>query len=106
MNGRVVMKKLIILSLVSMGFSVAIPVEVNALDLPTINQNFRVKTNLRVAQVHPPYQIGYTVHYRSSRDRKWTLEGFHLERRNVERAARRLRRLGFRAEVRWRSLSE
>ena len=73
---------------------------VNALDSQIFSQNFDDEVKVRISQVRPPYQIGYTVHYRSSRDRKWTLEGFHAERRDAERAARRLQRSGFRTKIR------
>lgn len=76
------------------------PVAVNALDLPPVSQNFDGETNLRISQDRPSYQRGYTVHYRSPRDRTWTLEGFHAERRDAERAARRLQRSGFRTKIR------
>jgi hypothetical protein len=100
------MKMIILLSLVCAGLLMTVPIEANALDSQIDSQNSGVEMNVLQAQTHLPYQIGYTVHYRSPRDRKWTLEGFHLERRNAERAARRLRRLGFRAEVRSRTKAE
>jgi hypothetical protein len=100
------MNKIIVISLVSAGFLVTMPFETNALNLRSVNQNLLEKTNLQVAQNRPTYQRGYTVHYRSHRDRKWTLEGFHAERPDAERAARRLQRNGFRTQIRWRSLSE
>jgi hypothetical protein len=62
--------------------------------------------NVLPTQVRPPYQIGYTVHYRSPGDRTWTLEGFHLARRDAQSAARRLRRLGFRTDIRSRAEAE
>ena len=82
------------------------PFEVNALNSQPASQNLLEKTNLRVAQGRPTYQRGYTVHYRSSRDRKWTLEGFHAERSDAERAARRLQRSGFRTQIRSRAAAE
>ncbi len=97
------MKKIILLSLVCADFLVAAPFTVNALGTQAVSLNSDRETNVLPTQVRPPYQIGYTVHYRSPRDEKWTLEGFHLERRDAESAARRLRRLGFRAKVRSRT---
>jgi phage replication-related protein YjqB (UPF0714/DUF867 family) len=94
------MNKIILSSLVSVGFLVAMPLMVNALDSQIVSQSFDDEVKVRISQVRPPYQIGYTVHYRSPRDRKWTLEGFHVERRNAERAARRLQRSGFRTKIR------
>ena len=80
------MNKIILSSLVSVGFLVAMPLMVNALDSQIVSQSFDDEVKVRISQVRPSYQIGYTVHYRSPRDRKWTLEGFHVERRNAERA--------------------
>jgi hypothetical protein len=100
------MNKIIIISLVCTGFLVAMPFEVNALKSRSVNQRLPEKTNLQVAQNRPTYQRGYTVHYRSPRDRKWTLEGFHAERPDAERAARRLQRSGFRTQIRSRAAAE
>ena len=99
------MNKIVIISLVYTGFLVAMPFEANALNLQPVSQNLLVKTNLQVAQ-RPTYQRGYTVHYRSPRDRKWTLEGFHAERPDAQRAARRLQRSGFRTQIRSRAAAE
>jgi hypothetical protein len=100
------MKKIIIISLVSAGFLVTMPFEVNALNLQQVSQNLLEKTNLQVAQSRPTYQRGYTVHYRSSPDRKWTLAGFHADRPDAERAALRLQRSGFRTQIRSRAAAE
>jgi hypothetical protein len=100
------MNKLIIISLVYTGVLVAIPFEANALNSQPVNQNLPEKTNLPISQGRPTYQRGYTVHYRSPRDRKWTLEGFHAERPDAERAARRLQRSGFRTQIRSRAAAE
>ena len=93
------MNKIILISLVHVGFLVTVPFEANALDSQTVSQNFGGGMNVRVAQGPPTYQRGYTVHYRSPRDRKWTLAGFHAERPDAERAARRLERSGFRTQI-------
>jgi hypothetical protein len=100
------MNKIITVSLIYTGFLVAIPFEANALNSRSVNQNLLEKKNLQVAQNRPTYQRGYTVHYRSSRDSKWTLEGFHAERPDAERAARRLQRSGFRTQIRSRAAAE
>ena len=100
------MNKIILLSLVYTGFLVTMPFEANALDLQTVSQNFDGGMNVRVAQGRPSYQRGYTVHYRSPRDRRWTLEGFHAERPDAQRAARRLERSGFRTQIRSRAAAE
>lgn len=94
------MKKIIFLALVCAGFLVTAPLTVNALDTQAASLNLEREKNILTTQTRPPYQIGYTVHYRSPRDRNWTLEGFHAERRDAELAARRLQRSGFRTKVR------
>ncbi len=70
------------------------------------NQNSDGQVNLPITQSRPTYQRGYTVHYRNSRSRKWTLEGFHAERRDAERAAMKLQRSGFRTQIRSRAAAE
>jgi hypothetical protein len=100
------MKQIISISLLSIGLLVTAPFAANALGTPEVSLNLDREKKVLPAQVHPPYAIGYTVHYRSPRDRKWTLDGFHLERRDAESAARRLRRLGFRTEIRSRAAAE
>ncbi|WP_310486579.1 hypothetical protein [Chamaesiphon sp. VAR_69_metabat_338] len=100
------MYKIIIISLVYTGFLVAMPFAANALNSQPFSQNFEGKTDLPISQGRPTYQRGYTVHYRSLRDRKWTLEGFHAERPDAERAARRLQRSGFRTQIRSRAAAE
>jgi hypothetical protein len=100
------MNKIVTISLVYTGFLVAMPFEVNALNSQLVSQNLLEKTNLRVAQGRPSYQRGYTVHYRSPRDRRWTLEGFHAERPDAERATRRLQQSGFRTQIRSRAAAE
>ena len=97
------MNKIVLLSLVYTGFLVTMPFEASALDSQTVSQNFDGGMNVPVAQGRPSYQRGYTVHYRSPRDRQWTLEGFHAERPDAERAARRLERSGFRTQIRSRA---
>jgi hypothetical protein len=100
------MNKIVIILLVHTGFLVTMPFEANALNSQAVSQNSLEKTNLQVAQGRPSYQRGYTVHYRSPRDRKWTLEGFHAERPDAERAARRLQRSGFSTQIRSRAAAE
>jgi hypothetical protein len=100
------MNKIIMISLVSAGFLVTMPFEANALNSQAVSQNFGAEMNLPISQGRPSYQRGYTVHYRSPRDRKWTLEGFHAERPDAERAARRLERSGFRTQIRSRATAE
>jgi hypothetical protein len=100
------MNRIISLSLVFTGLLASMPVVANELKAPTVNQNFDGKINLPIAPGRPTYQRGYTVHYRNSRSRQWTLEGFHSERRDAERAAMKLQRSGFRTQVRSRAAAE
>jgi hypothetical protein len=100
------MKKIIILSLVCVEFLVTVPITANPLSTQNFSRNLDREPNVLPTQVRPPYQIGYTVHYRSSRDRKWTLEGFHLARRDAQIAASRLRRNGFRTKIQSRAAAE
>jgi hypothetical protein len=100
------MNKIIPISLLSIGLLVTMPFAANALGKQEFSLNLDREKKVLPAQFHPPYTIGYTVHYRSPRDRKWTLEGFHLERRDADRAARRLRRLGFRTKISSRAAAE
>ena len=100
------MKRIILLSLAYTGLLASLPVVANELNSQPVNQNFDGKVNLPITQSRPTYQRGYTVHYRSLRDRQWTLEGFHAERRDAERAAMRLQRSGFRTQIRSRAAAE
>ena len=104
-NG-IFVNNIILISLVHVGFLVTLPFATNALDSQPVSQNFEGKMNVPISQYRPSYQRGYTVHYRSPRDRQWTLEGFHSERRDAERAARRLGRSGFRTQIRSRAAAE
>ena len=100
------MKRIILLSLAYTGLLASLPVVANELNSQPVNQNFDGKVNLPIIQNRPTYQRGYTVHYRSLRDRQWTLAGFHAERRDAERAAMRLQRNGFRTQIRSRAAAE
>jgi phage replication-related protein YjqB (UPF0714/DUF867 family) len=100
------MKKIILLSLVCAEFLVTAPSTASVLDTQEFSLNLDREQNVLPTQTRPPYQIGYTVHYRSPRNRQWTLEGFHAERRDAERVARRLQRSGFRTEIRSRAAAE
>jgi hypothetical protein len=103
------MNKIILLSLVCTGFFVNIPVAANVLDSQTVNQNFPGETNVLISQFWRNQnrdsrserlrQRQFSVYYRSPRDRQWTLEGPHANRRDAERAANRLQRRGFRTYV-------
>ena len=100
------MLRTISLSLVCAGLLASLPVVANELNSQPVNQNFDGKINLPIAPGRPTYQRGYTVHYRNPRNRQWTLEGFHADRRDAERAAMRLQRSGFRTQIRSRAAAE
>ncbi len=93
------MNKIILLSLVCTGFLVTMPFEVNALEPQQVSQSFPGTTNLRIAQFRRNQDRQFSVYYRSPRDRQWTLEGSHTNRRDAERAASRLQRRGLRTYI-------
>jgi hypothetical protein len=95
------MNKVILLSLACMGFLVTMPVAANALDSQTVSQKFDGKINVQLAQFRRDRDRDrrFSVYYRSPRDREWTLEGSHPDRRSAERAARRLERRGYKTYV-------
>jgi hypothetical protein len=100
------MKRIILLSLAWIGLSASLPVVASGLNSQPVNQNFKGQKNLPISQSRPTYQRGYTVYYRNPRDRKWTLEGFHADRLEAERVARRLQRSGFKTQVHSRAAAE
>jgi hypothetical protein len=100
------MKKIILLSLVCTWLLASLPATASELNSQPVSQDFEGQKNLPISQIRPTYQRGYTVHYRNSRSRKWTLEGFHADRRDAERAALRLQQSGFRTQIRSRAAAE
>jgi hypothetical protein len=100
------MKRIILLSLAHTVLFASMPAMANELNSQPVSPNFEGSKNLPISQSRPTYQRGYTVHYRNSRSRQWTLEGFHAERRDAERAAVRLQRSGFRTQIRSRAAAE
>jgi hypothetical protein len=101
---RVSMNKIIQILLVYAVLLVPMPVAANALDLQQVNQNFRGESNSRIAQFRRHHDRRYYVYYRSPQGRilTWILDGFHVERRDAERAARRWERRGYRTDIRER----
>ncbi len=95
------MNKIILLSLVFTGFLVNIPAAANALETQTVNPNLSGETNVLISQFRRNQNRDrqFSVYYRSPRDRQWTLEGPHPNRRDADRAANRLQRRGFRTYV-------
>ena len=98
------MSKIIPLSLISIGFLVSTPFVANALTAQNSIQNFQGQDNLQLVQYRGRQEQRYYVYYRNPRDRFgiWILAGFHVERRDAERAARRWERRGYRTDIRLR----
>jgi hypothetical protein len=98
------MSKLISISLICMGFLASAPVVVNALDSQQSRQNVHGQANLQLAQYRGRQEQRYYVYYRNPQDRVgvWILAGFHVDRRDAERAARRWEQRGYRTDIRLR----
>jgi hypothetical protein len=99
------MSKIIPISLIYIGFLLSTPFAANALDLQKSRQNFQGQANnLQLAQYRGRQEQRYYVYYRNQRARFgiWILDGFHVERRDAERAARRWERRGYRTDIRLR----
>ena len=98
-----------LLSLICMGFIASVPMSANALDRQVVSQNIHGETNLFIAQYRRNQnrdspgerlrQRQFSVYYRSPRDRQWTFEGHHPNRRDAERASNRLQRRGYRTYI-------
>ena len=109
------MNKIMLLLAVCTGFVATIPMSAKALDPQVVSQNLHGETNLLIAQNRRDQnydrernrdsrserlrQRQFSVYYRNSNDRQWTLEGSHTDRRDAERAARRLERRGYKTYV-------
>ena len=121
------MKKIILLALVCTGFAVTTPFAAQALDSEKIGQNLdshserlrQREPNMSLAQyvgVASPLENRdqnrdnqyrrnqnrdrqFSVYYRNRGDRQWTREGSHSDRRDAERAARRLEQRGYKTYV-------
>ncbi|WP_310482470.1 hypothetical protein [Chamaesiphon sp. VAR_48_metabat_403] len=103
------MKKIILLALVCTGFVVTTPFTAQALDSEKIGQNpdshseqlSERELNMSLAQYNRNQnrQRQFSVYYRNPRQRQWTLEGYHPNRRDAQQAANRLQRRGYRTYV-------
>ncbi|WP_309732523.1 hypothetical protein [Chamaesiphon sp. OTE_75_metabat_556] len=92
------MNKLILLSLVCSGFVATMPFKASAVDSQPVGQLAGGEPNLKIAQ----YQRNdrrFNVYYRNRSDRSWILENSYYNRREAERAARRLERRGYNTYV-------
>jgi hypothetical protein len=95
------MNKIILLALVCTGFAVTTPFTAHALDSEKIGQNLDLETNMEIAQYNRNQNRNrqFSVYYRNPRQRQWTLEGYHANRRDAQQAANRLERRGYRTYV-------
>jgi hypothetical protein len=95
------MNKIMLFLLICTGLVAIVPMSAKALAPQIVSQNLHGETNLLIAQDRDNRnrQRQFTVYYRSPRDRQWTLEGPHPDRRDAERAARRLERRGYKTYV-------
>ena len=91
------MNKIMMLLVVCTGFGAIVPMSANALDPQVVSQNPHGETNLFIAQDRRDQNRDrqFSVYYRNSNDRQWTLEGYHDNRRDARRAANRLERRGY-----------
>ncbi len=104
--------------MVCTGFVVTTPFTAQALDSEKIGQNLEREPNMSLPQQKPllDARIGqynrdnqyrrnqnrdrqFSVYYRNPRQRQWTLEGYHNNRRDAQQAANRLERRGYRTYV-------
>jgi hypothetical protein len=111
------MKKIILLTLVGMGFVVTTPSTAQSLDSQKIGQNLYREPNMSIAQYDRyrdryrdnqdrDYEYGddrrsrpFVVYYRSSDNRRWIYQSVHYNRGEARRAANRLERRGYRTLV-------
>ncbi len=119
------MKKIILLTLVYMGFVVTTPFTAQALDSKKISPNLDREPNMSLAQYDRDqdrnnqdrhrnnqdrhrdnedrrYQSRdrlFIVYYRNHDDRKWIYVSKHWNRRDAQRAADRLERRGYRTQI-------
>jgi hypothetical protein len=91
------MKKLILLALVGTGFAATMPFKANAIESHSIQQLDRTPA-LTIAQMRRNDRQ-FNVYYRNRGDRSWILENSYSNRREAERASRRLERRGYNTYV-------
>lgn len=61
-----------------------IPFEVSALGSQKVSQNLLGETKVLLAQFRRNRDRQFSVYYRNSRQRQWTLEGYHANRRDAD----------------------
>jgi hypothetical protein len=89
------MRKIILLSLACAGLATAMPLAATALNSSGKSQGVKPEMTSQLAQYRRNYNRMYSVYYRNPRYGQWMLEGFHSNRRDAERAERRLQRRGY-----------
>jgi hypothetical protein len=87
------MKKLILFSLICTGFAATMPFKANAIE-PQIG----TAPDLTLAQ-YRRNDRRFNVYYRYRGNRSWILENSYYNRREADRAARRLERRGYNTYV-------
>jgi hypothetical protein len=93
------MNKIVLFSLVCTGFVSVMPAKVDAAGLAQVSQNYSGEKNVLVAQYRRNQDRQFSVYYRNRGERQWTLEGYHNNRQDAQRAANRLERRGYRTYV-------
>jgi hypothetical protein len=91
------MKKLILFSLICTGFVATMPFTANALESPQVGQIGNTP-DLTLAQ-YRRNDRQFNVYYRYRGNRSWILENSYYNRREADRAARRLERRGYNTYV-------
>ena len=86
------MKKLILLSLVCTGFAAAMPFKANALEQQAAKLGGEPNTTLAQYRRNDRQ---FNVYYRGRSNRSWILENSYFNRRDADRASRRLERRGY-----------
>jgi hypothetical protein len=91
------MNKIVLLSLICTGFAAAMPFKANALESPQVTK-LGGEPNLTLAQFRRNDRQ-FNVYYRDRGSRSWILENSYYNRREADRAARRLERRGYNTYV-------
>jgi CelD/BcsL family acetyltransferase involved in cellulose biosynthesis len=92
------MNKLILLTLICTGFAATLPFKASALESQPVGQIVGGHPDRTLAQ-YRRNDRQFSVYYRNRGDRSWILENSYYNRREAERAARRLERRGYNTYV-------
>jgi hypothetical protein len=96
------MQKILLFSLLCTGCLVSAPVRATVVHRQQISQIFAGERYWQLAQFHRHQERRYLVYYRNKNGLVWIFAGFYLNRRDAERAARRLEWRGYRTDIRLR----